>query len=120
VQDFWPDSPEAWKFAALVFTTTAPGVGFLVKMWADRKIATANKAAKATADAAVALEEANRHIRDTAERREAAANERADKALGTIAALTEVATEQSHVLKATFEEVRRVGSNVDVLLRDRR
>jgi hypothetical protein len=120
-------NPEALKLAGVVFTATAPGVGFLVKVWADRKIATANKAAAAASDTATALAEAQRQLIISAERRETEANDRAEAANQREAAavtgmgqLAQIVTELTNVTKITQEEMRRANTNLEFALRERR
>jgi hypothetical protein len=126
MQEVLPDSAEAWAFMTLVFTTLTAGVGWAVKHWADRKIASANETAKTSADVASRLALAQERLVASAETREKKADERLQIALAGINELTKVNTELSGTLKLTFEEVRRLGeevrragSNIESLLRDR-
>jgi hypothetical protein len=127
VQTVLPQTPEAWAFVTLVFTTIAAGVGSIVKRWSDNRVSEANAEAKIAAEiAAVAADTAARlaaaqdRLIESAEKREVAATARMESALQGLAQLTHVVTELTNINKVTLEEVRRANTNFETVIRDRR
>lgn len=117
-----PDSPEAWAFATLAFTSVfgaiTGAIAWAAKRWADRRVAKDTAVLTEEATLQAALAKAQERLITAAERREADANARTDKALGQVDALTTITTELIASNKLILEEVRRGNGNYESLVRE--
>ena len=113
-----PSTPEAWGFVTLAFTTVATGAGWIARTWANRKVARETAELTAQASVQAALATAQERLITAAEKHEAAADARTDKALIQTDALTTITTEQMATIKLILDEVRRGNGNYEALVRE--
>lgn len=121
----------------LLVATLSGGIGASFKRWADAKVVKETAALQAEASQSKALSDAWLRMVDAAEKREAASNDRVEKALAGLAAVTAALSEQTAASKmmleeikrgseslaankTTLEEVRRVVTQLDASFRERR